>query len=303
MGLGSSAVIDAGTGPFQVVVRDAFGNIPGAGGGAIAQSRYSANANMTTINSHIPADDTIPQISEGVQIFSDSIAVSDPANKIRISVHIAGAKDNSASNIAAALFMDGGANAIASIGLSQGAADVYSPAVQMHLYHEFTPGDTLSHAFTVRIGSGAGTWKLNGGPFGSGRKYGGTMKATMILEEVGTGGGSGSGNTFIPQTSHSADYLTVLGDAGTELLHPSTDGTPRTFTIDSNANVPYAISTPITFINQNAAGVLSIAIAGGDIMRLAGSGAVGTRTLAANGVATAAKITSTEWLISGVGIS
>lgn len=301
LGLGSSSIIDAGTGPFQVVVRDAFGNIPGAGGGAIAQSRYSSNANLTTITSHIPADDTIPQISEGVQIFSDSLAVSDPANKIRLSIHIAGTKNNSASNIVAALFMDGGVNAIASIGVTQGAADVYSPAIQMHLYHEFTPGDTLSHAFTIRVGSGAGTWVMNGKS--AGRLYGGTMKATMILEEIGTGGGSSSDNTFIPQTSHSANYTTVLGDAGTELLHPSTDATPRTFTIDSNANVPYQMATPITFINQNGAGVLSIAIAGGDIMRLAGAGTTGTRTLAANGIATAVKIGSTEWLISGTGIT
>ena len=38
-------------------------------------------------------------------------------------------------------------------------------------------------------------------------------------------------------------------------------------------------------------------------MRLAGVGTTGTRTLAANGIATAIKITNTEWIISGVGIS
>ena len=38
-------------------------------------------------------------------------------------------------------------------------------------------------------------------------------------------------------------------------------------------------------------------------MRLAVTGETGTRTLAANGIASCIKITSTEWLISGVGIS
>jgi len=38
-------------------------------------------------------------------------------------------------------------------------------------------------------------------------------------------------------------------------------------------------------------------------MRLAGAGTTGNRTLAANGVATAIKITSTEWIISGTGLT
>jgi hypothetical protein len=38
-------------------------------------------------------------------------------------------------------------------------------------------------------------------------------------------------------------------------------------------------------------------------MRLAGNGATGTRTLTANGVATAIKITGTEWIISGVNLT
>ena len=47
---------------------------------------------------------------------------------------------------------------------------------------------------------------------------------------------------------------------------------------------------------------MSIAITT-DTMRLAGNGAVGTRTLSANGVATAIKLTSTEWIISGVNLT
>lgn len=106
----------------------------------------------------------------------------------------------------------------------------------------------------------------------------------------------------IPQNSKSAAYTTVLADANTHLLHPSADTTARTFTIDSNANVPYPIGTAITFVNQNAAGVLTIAITT-DTMRLAGAGTTGSRTLAANGMATALKLTATEWIISGTGLT
>lgn len=106
----------------------------------------------------------------------------------------------------------------------------------------------------------------------------------------------------IPQNSQSTAYTTVAADSGKHLLHPSADTTARTFTIDSNANVAYPIGTAITIVNQNAAGVITIAITS-DTMRLAGAGTTGSRTLAANGVATALKITSTEWIISGTGLT
>ena len=106
----------------------------------------------------------------------------------------------------------------------------------------------------------------------------------------------------IPQVSQSAAYTLVATDSGKHILHPSADTTARTFTIPANSSVPFAIGTAITFVNQNGAGVVTIAITT-DTMRLAGAGTTGSRTLAANGVATAIKLTSTEWIISGVGLT
>lgn len=106
----------------------------------------------------------------------------------------------------------------------------------------------------------------------------------------------------IPQNIRSAAYTALASDAGKHLLHPSADTTARIFTIDSNANVPYEVGTVITFVNQNGAGTLTISLTS-DTMRLAGAGTTGSRTLAANGVATALKITSTEWIISGTGLT
>ena len=106
----------------------------------------------------------------------------------------------------------------------------------------------------------------------------------------------------VPQNSSSANYTCVLADAGKHLLHPSADTTARTFTIPANSSVAYPIGTAITFINQNGAGVLTIAITT-DTMRLAGAGTTGSRTLAANGVATAVKVAAAEWIISGVGLT
>ncbi len=106
----------------------------------------------------------------------------------------------------------------------------------------------------------------------------------------------------VSQVSQSANYTLVLSDAGKHILHPSADTTARTFTIPANASVAFPVGTVITFVNQNSAGVITIAITT-DTMRLAGAGTTGNRTLAANGIATAMKITSTEWIISGAGLT
>jgi len=108
--------------------------------------------------------------------------------------------------------------------------------------------------------------------------------------------------TGLPQNSQSAAYGLLASDAGKHILHPSADTTARTFTIPANSSVSYPIGTAITFINQHAAGNLTIAITT-DTMRLAGGSSTGNRTLVANGVATAIKITFTEWIISGVGLT
>jgi len=104
----------------------------------------------------------------------------------------------------------------------------------------------------------------------------------------------------IPQNSQSADYTTLIADKGKHLFHPSADDNPRTFTIDSNANLPYPVGTVITFVNK--INTLTIAITS-DTLTWAADGSTGSRALAANGMATALKITSTEWLISGTGLS
>lgn len=106
----------------------------------------------------------------------------------------------------------------------------------------------------------------------------------------------------IPQVSKSVAYTLVLGDAQKHILHPSADTTARIFTIPANAAVAFPIGTAVTFVNQNSGGTVTISITT-DTLRLAGDGTAGSRTLAANGIATALKITSTEWIISGVGLT
>ena len=111
------------------------------------------------------------------------------------------------------------------------------------------------------------------------------------------------GFKIIPQNSQSAGYATVMADSGKHIFHPAADTTARTYTIPSNASVPYPIGTALTFVNQNGTGgIVTIAITT-DTMRHAGAGTTGSRTLARNGIATALKIAGTEWIISGSGLT
>jgi hypothetical protein len=112
----------------------------------------------------------------------------------------------------------------------------------------------------------------------------------------------GVASKVVPQNAQSAAYTLVLDDASKHILHPSADTTARTWTIPANSAVAFPVGTVVTFANQNGAGVITIAITS-DTMRLAGAGTTGSRTLAANGMATALKITSTEWIISGTGLT
>ena len=105
----------------------------------------------------------------------------------------------------------------------------------------------------------------------------------------------------IPQNSQSAAYTLVLSDAGKHIYHPTTDANARTFTIPANGSVAYPIGTAITFINMTSQ-VVTIAITT-DTMYLSSDGTTGSRSLAQYGSATAIKMTSTTWLISGSGLT
>ncbi len=104
-----------------------------------------------------------------------------------------------------------------------------------------------------------------------------------------------------PVNEQSAAYTAVEADAGKVIFHPSTDANARTFTIPANASVAYATGTVLTFINMTSQ-VVTIAITS-DTMYLAGTGSTGSRSLAQYGIATAVKMTSTTWLISGNGLT
>lgn len=107
----------------------------------------------------------------------------------------------------------------------------------------------------------------------------------------------------IRQNSQSAAYTLVLSDGGKHIYHPAADTTARTWTIPANASVAFPVGTAVTFDNDAGAGAITIAITSDTLVLVGTAGSTGSRTLASGGRATAIKVDSTRWRISGVGLS
>lgn len=104
-----------------------------------------------------------------------------------------------------------------------------------------------------------------------------------------------------PQIIKNSNATTVLSDRGKHWYH--SDGNAYTWTIDSNANVPYPIGTEITFVSNATAGVnITLAITA-DTLVFISAGTTGSRTLGRYARATALKVAATIWVIDGVGIT
>lgn len=110
----------------------------------------------------------------------------------------------------------------------------------------------------------------------------------------------GSGYVDIPQNIQNGTYAFVLGDAGKHVYH--TTGTAHTFTVPANSGTAFPIGTALTVITDSASGVVTIAITT-DSMLFIGAGTTGSRLLAASGIATLVKVTSTRWTIGGTNIT
>ena len=93
-------------------------------------------------------------------------------------------------------------------------------------------------------------------------------------------------------------YSITAADAGKH-LYITTSG--QTVTIPANASVALPIGTTIVFVNGN--GVTTTIAITTDTLRQANTANTGSRTLASNGMATLVKITATEWIIGGNGLS
>ncbi|WP_271610171.1 hypothetical protein [Bradyrhizobium sp. CCBAU 21359] len=178
---------------------------------------------------------------------------------------------------------------------------------------------TLANAVIGAVASGDGEIMLFSGTTGKSVKrsvsISGVLKLTSGVASAAVAGTdylapSAIGSTVqaydaqlfsdVPQNPQSGSYTCVSTDPQKHVYHNALSA--HTYTIPANASVPYPIGTRLMFVNETGSGNLTIAITS-DTLMLAGTGATGSRSLSAAGIATAMKISSTKWIISGTGLS
>lgn len=103
-----------------------------------------------------------------------------------------------------------------------------------------------------------------------------------------------------PTQNVQCGYTLLITDAGNQ-IYCNTAGTHTTI-IPANASVAFVIVTKVEIINDCSAGVMTISITS-DTLSWAPSGATGSRSLQACGVATLTKVASTRWIITGTGLT
>jgi len=152
---------------------------PVGGSGSIVKTVYTQSDTFATMTGAFPVDDTIPQVSEGTQILSATIAPSVAGNLIRVRLSLYGSV-NSAVTITVAVFISGfGPDAQHAFGTTVPTAN---HTVNMNCEYTQLTSSTSPLTFTVRIGPSSGTLSLNG--LNGTRRYGGKAKCSLVLEEI-----------------------------------------------------------------------------------------------------------------------
>ena len=157
--------------------------VPSGGGGGIVQIVHKDYRDFFSTTALIPLDDTIPQNTEGEEVFTQGITPKFNTSKILITC-VLNISNSSASNLhTGAIFRDSVADSIAAgWALAAGANAPNSPMVINFLD---SPATTSAVTYKVRVGYSAGsssTIQVNGG---SGTRYlGGALASGMTLMEV-----------------------------------------------------------------------------------------------------------------------
>lgn len=127
----------------------------------------------------LPADNTIPQNTEGIEVLTCAITPKNSASTLEIDIVINISHSAASHEISIALFQDSTANALAAVStfnVSVGADNT------LHLKHIMTSGTTSATTFKVRGGGHiAGTTTFNG-QLGA-QFFGGVMASTITIKE------------------------------------------------------------------------------------------------------------------------
>lgn len=143
----------------------------------LAQIIASSTGAYSTSTGVIPADNTIPQNTEGTQVLTASITPTNASSTLEVCVTVY-MTNAGVAFIGAALFRDAGVGAVAS-GLTYSAAgNALYPITFTYLV---SAGSTAATTFNVRCGSTSGAWYLNGNSVG--QLWGGVLSSSITIKE------------------------------------------------------------------------------------------------------------------------
>lgn len=147
----------------------------------IVDRSFDTFSTYTTIQTPlIPYDNTTPQVTEGTQIFSKAFTPKNTTNRLRVRCIIPFATA-SVTAVIAAMFVNGGANAVRSNVFTPGGASYMSVLV---LEHEFVPGSTSAQTISIRVGPNNAVNVYLNGDSTTGALFNGTLACTLIIEEL-----------------------------------------------------------------------------------------------------------------------
>lgn len=146
----------------------------------VVQYLYSQTGAVATGTTAIPWDDTIPQITEGVEFMTLAITPKNVNNILVFEIVFNAAASVASDVLTVALFQGSTANALAATGTSC-YTNTGTP-FELILRHSMLAGTTSSTTFRVRAGITAGaTLTFNGA--GGARKYGSVMASSISVTE------------------------------------------------------------------------------------------------------------------------
>lgn len=144
-----------------------------------------------------------------------------------------------------------------------------------------------------QINATGGPLKLNG--------TGGSSDVIQVTATDATLNDILLGYRGVPTETQNANYTYVLADAGKGKRKTNT--TPYAYTIPPNASVAFALGDFLVADNLGASADITLTQGAGVTFRLAGTSTTGNRTIPAYSYATARKVDTDTWLISGPGVT
>lgn len=148
--------------------------------GEVIQTRYNESITASAIGTTtIPADDTIPQNTEGDEALTQAITPRHAVNRLCITFQLF-LSNTGGSRLNAVLFQDATAGALYTMSRYIGSGSVLD---SLSGHYQMAAGTTSSTTFKVRAGSdAAGTSTLNG--VTGARLYGGVLQSYLKIEEI-----------------------------------------------------------------------------------------------------------------------